>query len=99
MRRDERERNAHMAESTTVALIRLREERAPARDPSHGTPDAMVRRVLEFELPQGTTEFEQTDYGHPGRFNPWEPRRIDAKLQPRTVELQALAEAITALVR
>lgn len=87
-----------MAESTTEVMIRLREERAPARDPSHGTPDPMVRRVLAFELPQGTAEWEQTDYGHPGRFNPWEPRRIDAKLQPRTVELQALAEAITALV-
>ena len=99
MRTDKRERNARMAKSTTEAVIRLREERTPARDPSHGTPDAMVRRVLAFELPQGTAEFEQTDYGHPGRFNPWEPRRIDTKLQPRTVELQALAEAITALVR
>ena len=87
-----------MAESATEAVIRLREEQTPARDPSHGTPDPMVRRTLQFELPEGTAEWEQTDYGHPGRFNPWEPRRIDAKLQPKTAQLQALAEALTALV-
>ena len=58
----------------------------------------MVRRTLQFELPQGNATFEQTDYGHPGRFNPWEGRQIDAKLQPRTAQLLAAAEAIGALL-
>ncbi len=87
-----------MPESTREATIRFREEMLPARDPSHGTPDPMVRRVLEFELPQGTAQWEQTDYGHPGRFNPWEPRHIDVGLQSKTAQLQAAAEALTALV-
>ena len=43
-----------------TALIRLREGRTPARDPSNGTPDPMVRRALEFELPEGTAAWEQT---------------------------------------
>ena len=87
-----------MAESTREAIVRFREERLPARDPSHGTPDPMVRRLLEFELPQGRAQWEQTDYGHPGRFNPWQPRRIDAAVQSKTPQLQAAAEALTALV-
>lgn len=80
------------------ATIRLREEVTPPHDPSHGTPHAMARRVLDFELPSGAAQWEQTDYGHPGRFNPWEPRLIDAKLQPRTERLRAVAEAIGALL-
>ena len=80
------------------ALARYSEESKPPYDESHGTPHAMVRRVLEFELPQGKAQLEQTDYGHPGRFNPWEPRQIDAKLQPRTAALIAAAEAIAALL-
>lgn len=85
-----------MSQQTTV--IQLREEVTPPHDPSHGTPHAMVRRVLDFELPSGAAQWEQTDYGHPGRFNPWEPRLIDAKLQPRTAQLRAVAEAIGALL-
>jgi hypothetical protein len=57
----------------------------------------MVRRVIEFELAEGTATLEQTDYGHPGRFNPWDPRGIDPRLQPRTGKLIAAAEAIAAL--
>ncbi len=87
-----------MPESAREALIRFREELLPARDPSHGTPDPMVRRVLEFELPQGRAQWEQSDYGHPGRFNPWEPRRIDVGLQSKTPQLQAAAEALSALL-
>ncbi len=80
------------------ATICLREETLPPRDPSHGTPNAMLRRQLEFELPQGKAEWEQTDYGHPGRLNPWEPRHIDARLQPKTAQLRAVAEAIEVLL-
>ena len=87
-----------MAEPREVT-IHLREETAPPYDPSHGTPHAMVRRVLEFELPQGKARWEQTDYGHPGRLNPWDPRGIDTKLQPKTAQLRAAAEAIGALLQ
>ena len=80
------------------AVVHYSEESKPPYDESHGTPHAMVRRVLEFELPQGKAQLEQTDYGHPGRFNPWEPRHIDAKLQPRAAKLVAAAEAIAALL-
>ena len=87
-----------MPEPARDVVVRFREELLPAHHSSHGTPHPMVRRLLEFELPQGTAQWEQTDYGHPGRFNPWEHRRIDAKLQARTAELQAVADALTTLV-
>jgi hypothetical protein len=82
----------------TTAQIRYAEETKPPYDDSHGTPHTMVRRVLEFELPAGNATCEQTDYGHPGRFNPWEQRHIDAKLQPKTPQVLAAAEAIGALL-
>ena len=72
-----------MPNATREAVIRFREETLPASDPSHGTPNAVVRRSLEFELPQGAARWEQSDYGHPGRFNPWDPRGIDAALRRR----------------
>ena len=87
-----------MAGSMREATIRFREEVLPPRDPSHGTADTMVRRVLEFELPSGKAALEQTDYGHPGRFNPWDPRGIDGRLQARTAALLAAAEAIEGLL-
>ena len=83
-----------MAEPAKQATLRYQEETLPPYDPAHGTPHAMVRRVLEFELPQGKARWEQTDYGHPGRFNPWDPRGIDTKLQAKTGQLRAVAEAI-----
>ncbi len=87
-----------MPNATREAVIRFREETLPASDPSHGTPNAVVRRSLDFELPQGTARWEQTDYGHPGRFNPWDPRGIDARLQPKTAQLEALADEIVELL-
>ncbi len=87
-----------MAEVVRKAEIRFLEERYPPNDPAHGTPHTMVRRVLEFELPAGKARWEQTDYGHQGRFNPWDPRGIDARLQPKTPQLRAAAEAIEALL-
>jgi len=80
------------------AVIRFREETLPPYDAGHGTPNPVVRRELEFELPQGKARWEQTDYGHPGRFNPWDPRGIGAKLQPKTAQLRAVAEAIGVLL-
>ena len=87
-----------MPESIREAVIRFREETLPAYDPSHGTPDPVLRRRLDFQLPQGEARWEQSDYGHPGRCNPWEPRGIDAPLQPRTAQLRAVAEALAALL-
>lgn len=77
-----------------VISIAVSEEHYPRYHESHGTPDPMVRRTLSLQTPQGSARFEQTDYGHPGRFNDWEPRGIDPKLQPRTEELRALCAAI-----
>lgn len=78
--------------------IHLSEEIRPPRDATHGTADPMVWRRVAFDLPRGTAVFEQTDYGHPGRFNPWEPRGIPPSLQPRLEELRALAEQSFALL-
>ncbi len=83
-----------MSEASAVVDISVTEERLPPYDPSHGTPDAMVRRVATIRLGAGGARFEQTDYGHPGRLNPWEPRSIDAALQPRTEPLRAVCDAL-----
>lgn len=78
--------------------ISVTEELFPRFDPLHGTPDPMVRRVLTLWLPDGSARFEQTDYGHPGRFNPWEPRGIDPALQLRVNTLRAVCDALTPLL-
>jgi len=48
-------------------------------------------------LPEGTAHWEQTDYGHPGRFNPWDRREIDTRLQPMAAQLLQAAEAVGAV--
>jgi hypothetical protein len=73
--------------------ITVDEEHFPRYDPAHGTPDPMVRRVALIRLPEGEAKFEQTDYGHPGRFNDWEPRGVAPKLQAKTEALRALCGA------
>ncbi|TAK60067.1 MAG: hypothetical protein EPO22_09585 [Dehalococcoidia bacterium] len=85
--------------AASIVNIALTEQRYAPYDAAHGTPDPMVRRLLTISLPAGAARFEQTDYGHPGRFNPWEPRGIDGTLQPRTPDLLALCEAISPLLR
>jgi len=57
-----------MPERVIEAAVRYREELLPPHLESHGTPHPMVSRQLRFELPQRASR-EQTDYGHPGRFN------------------------------
>jgi len=84
--------------AATAIEISVTEERFPRYDAAHGTPDPMVRRLLTLRLPKGAARFEQTDYGHPGRFNDWEPRGIDTPLQPRTDELRAVCAALTPLL-
>jgi hypothetical protein len=87
-----------MTVAATMLEISVTEEHFPRYDAAHGTPDPMVRRLLTLTLPRGIAKFEQTDYGHPNRFNAWEPRGIDAALQPRADELRAVCEALTPLV-
>jgi hypothetical protein len=86
------------AASTSVVEMTVTEERYAPYDDAHGTPHEMLRRVLTLRLAGGSARFEQTDYGHPGRLNAWEPRGIDGKLQPRTADLLAVCEALTPLL-
>ncbi|MEK7692604.1 MAG: hypothetical protein AAB349_00255 [Chloroflexota bacterium] len=88
-----------MTTAETMVEIRVTEEHYPRYDAAHGTPDPMARRLLTLKAPKGGARFEQTDYGHPGRFNAWEPRGIDAGLQARTNELRAVCEALAPLLR
>ncbi|MBI4494941.1 MAG: hypothetical protein HY690_19380 [Chloroflexi bacterium] len=78
--------------------MRVSQEILPPRHELHGTPHPVVQRVFAFEFPQGVAEVDQTDYGHPGRFNPCHARRIPAPLQARTGQLLAAAEALAALL-
>jgi hypothetical protein len=81
-----------------AARVSVEERRFPAHDPFHGTPDSMLWRRVTIETDRGTAAFEQTDYGHPGRLNPWEPRGIAPGLLPQLSRLQAIAEAIGAFL-
>jgi hypothetical protein len=54
----------------------------------------MLWRRLRLDTPQGSAVFEQTDYGHPGKLNAWEPRGIAPRLQPKLAQLEAVAAAI-----
>ena len=87
-----------MPEVIEQVAIRLSEEVLPPHDPLHGTPHPLVRRLVTIELSGGSARWEQTDYGHPGRFNAWESREIATVLQPKFRRLQAVVEAVGALV-
>jgi hypothetical protein len=87
-----------MSETEASAIkIDVTEQHYPRYDAAHGTPDPMVRRLATLTLPVGAARFEQTDYGHPGRFNAWEPRGIDTALLSRTDLLRAVCDAISPL--
>ena len=87
-----------MSDASTILELSVTEERYPRYDPAHGTPDPMVRRLIVIRAPKGEARFEQTDYGHPGRFNDWAPRGIAPALQPRTAELEAICQRIGSLL-
>lgn len=87
-----------MNELAPDITITVTVEHLPRYDASHGTPDPMVRRLAVLRTPKGEATLEQTDYGHPGRFNAWEPRGIPSALQPRTEELRVLCEAVGKLL-
>jgi hypothetical protein len=78
--------------------VRVTQEIFPPRHEMHGTPHAVVQRVFAFTFPLGTAEVDQTDYGHPGRFNACHARRIPTPLQPKTGQVVAAAEALAALL-
>jgi hypothetical protein len=78
--------------------VQITQEVFPARHAMHGTPHPVLQRVFAFAFPQGTAEVDQTDYGHPGRFNPCHARHIPTPLQPRTAQIVAAAEALAALL-
>jgi hypothetical protein len=90
-----------MSETTVGALVivsaRFEQRVYPPYDALHGTPHAMLWRKVTIETPRGSAGFEQTDYGHPGRLNPWEPRAVASGLVPKLTKLQAVAEALAAL--
>ena len=83
-------------EAAMTASARCEERTYPPYDPLHGTPNAMLWRRVTIETPRGSAAFEQTDYGHPGRLNPWEPRGVAPALTGRLAEQQSLAEALAA---
>jgi hypothetical protein len=88
-----------MTTSTETSTITASMEQRvyPPYDALHGTPHAMLWRKVTITTPHGTAAFEQTDYGHPGKLNPWEPRGVASPLAPRLSELRAVAEALGAL--
>jgi hypothetical protein len=81
-----------------VISVGVTQQTYPPHDRAHGTPHAVVMRVFTLELPQGTAVVDQTDYGHPGRFNPCHARSIPAALQPRTPQVLDAAEALARLL-
>jgi len=78
--------------------IRITQRLYPPYDDRHGTASSVVERTFAFDFPQGTAEVDQTDYGHPGRFNPCHPRLVPPALQPKTNQLVAAATALAGLL-
>ena len=84
--------------STRLIAVRAEQRRYPPYDGFHGTPDPMLWRRVTLEMAAGTAVWEQTDYGHPGRLNPWEPRGIAPALAARLNDTRRVAEALAALL-
>lgn len=85
------------SDATVVVSARCEQRVYPPYDSLHGTPNAMLWRKVTIETARGSAAFEQTDYGHPGRLNPWEPRGVAPGLTARLSQLQAAAESLAAL--
>jgi hypothetical protein len=82
----------------TIASVRVEQRSYAPYDAFHGTNSPMLWRQVTITTPTGTAVFEQTDYGHPGRLNPWQHRGIAASLQARAAELEGLADGVAALL-
>jgi hypothetical protein len=80
-----------------LVIVHCEQRVYPPYDHLHGTPHAMLLRRVTIETPQGKAVFEQTDYGHPGRLNPWEPRGVATALTSKLAQLVAVADSVTAL--
>ena len=80
------------------ATLTIEETALPPHHFLHGTPHTVVSRLFRFELPGGVAEVDQTDYGHPGRFNPCHAKKIPTMLQPKTEGIVEAAERIAALL-
>jgi len=78
--------------SVTTLAVRVETKEFPPYDAFHGTNQPMVWRRVVIETSKGRATFEQTDYGHAGRFNPWETRGVDPRLLPNLALLEAVAE-------
>jgi hypothetical protein len=76
---------------------RLEQRTYPPYDAFHGTNWPMLWRRVIIETTAGAATLEQTDYGHPGRLNPWTTRGIPPSMAPRIEQLIAVAEALAAL--
>lgn len=76
---------------------RLEQRVYPPYDALHGTPHAMLWRRVTIDTPRGQAVFEQTDYGHPGRLNPWEPRGVAPGLTGQLSRLMGIAESLADL--
>lgn len=85
-------------QAATRIEVSVTEEVFPAGHGSHGTPDPVLKRVFRFTLPAGEAQVDQTDYGHPGRMNPCYPQVIPSRLQTKTAQILAAAEALAALL-
>jgi len=84
---------AESVSSVTNLAIRVEIKDFAPYDPFHGTNQPMVWRSVVIETVKGKATFEQTDYGHAGRFNPWETRGVDPALLPALRALELLADA------
>ena len=87
-------------DSRTSTYLRMECEQRlyPAFDSFHATPSPMLWRRVSIWTAKGDASFEQTDYGHPGRLNDWEPRGVSSALLPQLAELKALAASAGALL-
>jgi hypothetical protein len=82
----------------SIASVRAEQRSYAAYDAFHGTNSPMLWRQVTITTPTGIAVFEQTDYGHPGRLNPWQHRGIPVSLQARADELEAVADRVAALL-
>lgn len=81
-----------------IAQVTVSQTVLPPHHDLHGTPQQVIHRLFTFELPSGLAEVDQSDYGHPGRFNPCHAKSIPSPLGLRTGDILATAEAIAALL-
>lgn len=81
-----------------VIQVTVEQTSLPPHHYLHGTPHTVVSRLFRFELLGGVAEVDQTDYGHPGKFNPCHAKTIPTPLQPKTNQLVAVAEGLAALI-